>query len=329
MSSTMNHVRNAAPTLASQRRKSGRMRQQLKEINKYRFFYLLALPGLLYFVIFHYIPMFGVIIAFKEVSPFGGVAGIFTADWVGLKHFKRFYDSIFFWNVMRNTVLISGYKILFGFPAPIILALMINEVRRHDLFKRIVQTISYLPHFISWVVVTGLILALLTTQGGLINTLIKSLGGEPILFLGDENYFRSILVISHVWKTIGWSSILYLAAMSSISPSLYEAAAIDGANLFQQAWHITIPGIAFVIVILFIFETGRLFNAGFEQILLLYSSQVYSVADIIDTYVYREGLIGLKYSFAAAVGLFKSVLALVVLLATNKLAHRLGHTGIW
>ena len=303
-------------------------RRLLKRMWFFRFYYLLALPGILYFLIFHYLPMFGIVIAFKDISPFGGVAGIIEGPWVGLKHFQRFFNSIFFWDVIENTLVISGLKIVFGFPAPIIFALMLNEVMRVR-FKRLIQTISYLPHFISWVVVTGLVTGLVATSGGLITEFLNNLTGERWTFLTNADQFRGILVITHVWKTVGWSSILYLAAMSAIDPALYEAAAIDGANRFQMARHITIPSIAFVITILFIFEMGNLLDAGFEQILLLYSPSVYSVSDIIDTYVYREGLLGLKYSFAAAVGLFKGVMAFVMILLANALANRLGQTGIW
>jgi putative aldouronate transport system permease protein len=312
----------AAPPSDSWLKRTGR------QMWKFRFYYLLALPGILYFIIFHYIPMAGIIIAFKDVSPFGGVQGIIDGPWVGLRHFDRFLNSFFFWNVMENTVAISGLKILFGFPAPIIFALMLNEVMRVR-FKRMVQTISYLPHFISWVVVTGLISALIGTSGGLLTEFLNDVTGRQWSFLTNPEYFRWVLVISHVWKTIGWSSIIYLAAMSGIDTHLYEAAAIDGANRFQQARYITIPSIAFVIVILFIFEVGHILDAGFEQILLLYSPAVYSVSDIIDTYVYREGLLGLRYSFAAAVGLFKAVLSLFLILGANTLARRLGQPGIW
>tara|TARA_A100001037_G_scaffold257465_1_gene244100 strand:+ start:6 stop:908 length:903 start_codon:yes stop_codon:yes gene_type:complete len=300
----------------------------MKKIWKYRFYYYLALPGLIYFFIFHYIPMGGALIAFKDISPFDGLEGFFDAPWVGLKHFERFTSSVYFYDVIENTIIISGLKILFGFPAPIIFALLLNEVLRMSL-KRVMQTISYLPHFISWVVTAGMITALLATSGGLITETINDFTGSNINFLGNKDYFVSILVTSHVWKTIGWSSIIYLAAMSSIDPALYESARIDGANRLQMAWHITLPSISFVIVIMFLFEIGHLLDAGFEQILLLYSPGVYKVADIIDTFVYREGLLALKYSFAAAVGLFKAVIAFVLLYTANKLANKLGQTGLW
>ena len=300
----------------------------MKKIWKYRFYYYLALPGLIYFIIFHYVPMGGALIAFKDISPFDGLRGFFDAPWVGFKHFERFTSSVYFLDVIENTLIISGLKILFGFHAPIILALLLNEVLRMSL-KRIMQTISYLPHFISWVVTAGMITALLATSGGLLTETINDFTGSNINFLGNKDYFVGILVTSHVWKTIGWSSIIYLAAMGSIDPALYESARIDGANRLQMAWHITLPSIMFVIVIMFLLEIGNLLEAGFEQILLLYSPSVYKVADIIDTFVYREGLLALKYSFAAAVGLFKAVIAFVLLYTANRLANRLGQTGLW
>ena len=297
-------------------------------IKLHRFYYYLIIPGMLYFLIFDYIPMFGIIIAFKELSPFEGVSAIFTSEWVGLKHFIRFWNSYYFWNVIRNTLLISGYKLLFGFPASILLALLLNELR-HIVFKRAVQTISYLPHFISTVVVAGLAMMILSTDGGMVNAIITQFGGEPIHYLGNPEYFRSVLVISHVWQSIGWGSILYLAAMSGIDPGMYEAAKMDGANRLRQAWHITLPGISPVIAILLILSIGGLLNAGFELVLLLYSPAVYEVADIIDTYVYREGLTQLNYSFATAVGLFKNLIAMILILGANYIAKKMNQTGIW
>lgn len=303
-------------------------RSRWAAVKKHRFYYYLILPGILYFLIFDYVPMFGVIIAFKDISPFEGVRGIWTGEWVGFDHFIRFFDSYYFWNVLRNTFLISFYNLLFGFPAAIILALLMNELK-NGLFKRIVQTVSYLPHFISTVVVAGLIMMMLSTDNGLLNAIIVFFGGEPILFLGEPKYFRTILVVSHVWQTVGWGTILYLAAMAGIDPGLYEAARIDGANRFRQAWHITVPGISHVIVIMLILSIGGLLNAGFEKVLLLYSPAVYGVADIIDTYVYREGLTSLNYSFATAVGVFKNLLAMVLILGANYIAKRMNQTGIW
>jgi putative aldouronate transport system permease protein len=300
----------------------------VSSIKRNKLYYFLIIPGLLYFIIFHYGPMFGIIIAFKDVVPFEGVRGIIDGPWVGFKHFINFFNSYYFWNVLSNTIIISVYRIIFGFPAPIILALLLNEIRSKT-FKRTVQTISYLPHFISMVVLAGLITTILSTNGGIINEIIKKMGKEPIFFLGDNKYFRTILITSSIWQGIGWGSIIYLAAISGIDPQLYEASIVDGANKWRQTWHITIPGMSNVIVIMFIFAVGSLLNAGFEQILLLYSPAVYEVSDIIDTYVYREGLISLRYSFASAVGLFKSAIAMILLIGTNYLAKKFEQSGIW
>ncbi len=304
-------------------------RDAWRQIKRDRFLYALAAIPLLYFIIFRYLPMVGVIIAFQDYDPFLGITDFFRLDrFVGFKHLRNFFDSIFFWNVMRNTVVISLYKLVFGFPVPIILALLINEVRIH-LFQRTVQTISYLPHFFSMVVAAGIVRAMLTPQGGLLNQLVVALGGEPKAYLTDPDLFRSIIVTMDIWQHAGWNSIIFLAAMATINPEMYEAAAMDGANRFQRMWHVTLPSISFAIVIILIFRIGGMLDAGFEQILLLYSPSVFSVSDIIDTYVYRVGLIGRQYSFAAAVGLFKSVLALALMYMANKISQKLGQEGLW
>lgn len=303
-------------------------RKYLSAIQRNKLFYILIVPGLLYFIIFHYVPMFGIIIAFKDIAPFEGVKGIINGPWVGFKNFITFFQSYYFWNVLGNTVIISAYKILFGFPAPIILALLLNEVKNNK-FKRMVQTISYLPHFISMVVLAGLVTSVLSVNGGIVNEIRKSLGQEAIFFLGSSKYFRTVLVSSGIWQNIGWGSIIYLASISGIDHQLYEASIVDGANRWKQTWHITLPGMSNVIVIMFIFAVGSLLNAGFEQILLLYSPAVYEVSDIIDTYVYREGLISLRYSFASAVGLFKSLIAMILIIGTNYLAKRYEQAAIW
>ncbi len=304
------------------------MTEVLRILRKHGFYYLLFLPVAVYLIIFKYVPMIGIMIAFKDVTPFMSMGEIVTSSFIGFKHFVNFFNSYFFWDLMENTLMISIYKTLWSFPAPILLALLINEVH-NTYFKRISQTISYLPHFFSMVIVAGLVYVVFGVQGGLVNHLVVLTGGESQHYLGDPRWFRTILVGTTVWQTVGWGSILYLAAMAGLNPETYEAANIDGASKIQQVRHITLPGISHVIVILFIFRIGDLLDAGFEQILLLYSPSVYEVADIIDTYVYRAGLLNLKYSFASAVGLYKSILALLLLLAANKFAHFLGHQGIW
>jgi putative aldouronate transport system permease protein len=272
--------------------------------------------------------MLGIIIAFKDLSPFDGLEGILNSPWVGFKHFQHFFDSFYFWNVLSNTVIISLYKLVFSFPAPIVLALLINEVK-HTMFKRFVQTVSYLPHFISAVVLSGLVIMVLNSERGVLNELIVFFGGDKHNFLGTPDGFRTILVSTEIWHSAGWGTILYLAAMTGIDPQLYEAAKMDGANKWQQIRHITLPGITFVIVLLLILNIGKFMDAGFELILLLYSPAVYKVGDIIDTYVYREGLIQLQYSFTAAVGLFKNIIGMLLILGMNYLAKKFNQTGIW
>ena len=303
-------------------------RSLLTILRKHHLYYLLALPGLLYFLIFHYLPIYGIVIAFKDISAFSSVTDVITKPFVGFKWFRQLFESYYFWQILRNTVWISFLKLVTVFPAAIALALLINEVRFTRL-KRTIQTVCYIPHFFSMVVVAGIVTSLLTTEGGLINQLIVLLGGEQTMFLGDLRKFRGVLVFATLWQEVGWGTILYLAAISNIDPQLYEAAVIDGAGKARQTWHITVPGITFVIVLLLILQVGKLLDAGFEQILLLYSPPVYEVADILDTYVYRSGILGLKYSFAAAVGLFKTIIAVALLLGTNLAVKRLGHTGLW
>lgn len=297
-------------------------------MKRYKAFYIMAVPGLLYFAVFHYTPMAGLFVAFTDYNPMLGFKGIFTSPWVGLEHFEKFFSSYYFNRVLVNTIVISGLKLLFGIPAPILLALLINEVR-HSTFKRWVQTISYLPHFLSWVVVAGMVTLLLSPSHGLIKDLFDTLGIEYMSLLGSNDTFREILVASNLWKEIGWSSIIYLAAIAGINPELYEAAQMDGASRLRQALQITLPSIRNIISIVIILNMGNLLEAGFEQVLLLYSPQVYEVGDIIDTYVYREGLLGFNYSFASAVGLFKSAIAAVLIVSANYAARRLEAESLW
>jgi len=289
---------------------------------------MIMIPGLLFYLVFYYLPMIGSVIAFKDISPWDGWQGIFTAPWVGLKWFKKLFASRYFGQLMGNTLAISGLKLLFGFPLPIVLALLLNEVRCEK-YKRVVQTVSYLPHFISMVVLCGITHTLFSTSGVINQIYMTVSGNTAINFIGSTKYFRMVLVIMYVWASIGWNSIIYLASISSIDPQLYEAAMVDGAGKWRQAIHITIPSIAPTIVIMLIINVGGLMNAGFEQVLLLYSPSVYSVGDIIDTYVYREGLINLNYSYTTAVSMFKSVVAMVLMLGTNFIAKSLGQEGIW
>ncbi|WP_025745728.1 ABC transporter permease [Kallotenue papyrolyticum] len=296
-----------------------------RELRRHALLYLMILPGVLYFLIFRYVPMYGAIIAFKDYRVLEGFTG---SPWVGLKHFRTIFSSPFFYNVLTNTILISTYKLVFGTPAAIILALLLNEVRI-SWFKRSVQTITYLPHFLSWVVVFGILLVTLSPSSGLLNKAIVALGGQPINFLADPDWFRTVLVASDIWKELGWGTIIYLAAMAGISPSLYEAAIVDGATRLQRMRYITLPGILPVIVLVTLLRIGNLLSAGFEQVFVLYNPSVYSVADIIDTWVYRQGIQGFQFSLAAAVGLFKGAVGAVLLISAHLISKRTVGVGLW
>lgn len=299
-----------------------------KRIKKHKLVYLLLFPSFATVLIFNYAPMAGILMAFKNFRIMDGFWGIFTGEWIGFKNFERLFASYYFYDVFRNTILISLYKIIFGFPAPIILALLLNELK-NKFYTRFVQTITYLPHFLGAVILTGLTYALLNPSYGIVNGVIQAFGYEPQQFLADPRYFRSIIVGLDVWKNTGWNAIIFLAAISSVDMGLYDAAKMDGANKFRQMWHITLPGISEIVVLMFILRLGDIMNAGFDQIFLLYSVMVYNVGDIIDTYVYRMGLVNSEYGFSTAVGLFKSVIALILIIAANAVAKKFGKQGIW
>ncbi|MCU6709142.1 ABC transporter permease subunit [Paenibacillus sp. J5C_2022] len=286
--------------------------------------YLFLIPGLLYFVIFKYLPMYGIMIAFQDYSPFKGITG---SEFVGLKHFMRFFEDDEFITVFRNTLLISLYKLIFGFPVPIILALMLNEVRILW-FKRTAQTLFYIPHFFSWVIFGGIVIQVLSSKG-MVNSVIAFFGGEPIMFMAEKAFFRSILVISDILKESGWASIIYIAAIAGVDPALYEAVRMDGAKKLHEIWHVTLPGIKSTIIILFILQLGNILELGVQQVFMLYNPLVYEVGDIIDTYVYRVGLTEQKYSFATAVGLFQATVGLILIYMANFLAKRYGGGGLW
>lgn len=293
---------------------------------RYRALYLMLLPGLLYYAVYQYGPMYGVVIAFKDYNVIKGVMNSPWADpWY--KHFKAFYESPYFMQTLSNTFLISVYKLVWGMPPGIILAILLNEVR-HSLFKRFVQTVSYLPHFLSMVIVYGLMIALLSQTDGLVNQWVKELTGTTIPFLQSTDWFRTLLVTSGIWQHVGWSAIIYLAAIAGIDPTLYEAARCDGAGRLRMMWHITLPGIRAVILLLLVLRLGHILDAGFEQIYIMYNVHVYPVADIIDTWVFRTGLEQMAFSLATAVGLFKSLIGLVLIIGANRLAKRWGG-AIW
>lgn len=288
---------------------------------------LMVIPALLLIFVFAYIPMYGILMAFQDYSIFNG---FWASPWVGFKHFRMFFHAPEFWTIIRNTIVISLLKFCIGFPAPIILALMLNEVR-HMFFKRIIQTVSYLPHFLSWVIVAGFTMSILSTDNGSLNILLQTLHliKEPIGFLGKAEYFWSIIVTTSVWKEIGFGSIVYLAAIAGINPSLYEAASIDGAGRIKQIFMITIPSILPVVVIFMILAIGNLVSAGFEDILLLGGNPVLrDVSNVIDTYVYRVGITNQRFSYATAVGLFKAVISVGLLTFANMFARKSGNS-LW
>ena len=300
-------------------------RQIASRVKRYKYLYLLFLPVIVWYILFRYVPMYGIIIAFKNYNVFRGIG---DSPWVGFLYFKQFFESMFFWRLLRNTFLISFYGLCFGFPAPIILALLFNELK-NGLFKRAAQTISYLPHFISTVVIVSMFVEFLSPSRGLFNNIIASFGGERIYFLGDQRYFRAIYTIMNIWRGIGWGTIIYLAALTGINPELYEAAIIDGCNRFKQTLYVTLPGIANTIIIMLIFRIGELLAVGSESIILMYNPAIYETSDVISTYVYRRGLVEAQYSFAAAVGLFDAIIGLILIGTANALAKRYSETSLW
>ncbi|ACQ81568.1 binding-protein-dependent transport systems inner membrane component [Beutenbergia cavernae DSM 12333] len=284
---------------------------------------LLILP-VLFFVIFRYLPMAGNVIAFRRFRPGGS---IFGEEWVGLYYVQMFIQDPTFWNVFRNTLILGALSLVIIFPLPIALALMLNELRSRT-FKRSIQTISYLPHFMSVVIVAGLVFQL-TAARGTINQIVTALGGDAILFMQQAEWFRSIYVGSEIWQTVGWGTILYLAALTTIDPQLYEAARIDGAGRWRQTWHVTLPGIRPTIVVLLILNIGTFMAVGFEKVLLLYNPLLYPTADVISTYLYRVGIISSNFSYATAIGLFEALIGLTLILSANAISRRVVGASLW
>lgn len=289
-----------------------------------RYLYFMMIPVVVFYVVFHYAPMYGAIIAFKDYSP---MKGVFGSDWAGFEHFRSFFETYYFWRLLKNTLLISLYSLLFAFPAPIILALMINEVRSKN-FKRTVQTITYMPYFISLVVICGMIKDF-TNSGGIINQVVTALGGDGLAMLQKPELFRPIYIISEIWQKVGWESIIYIAALMGIDQEQYEASRIDGASRWKQIWHITIPGIMPTIIIMLILRIGNLLNVGFEKIILLYNPVTYNTADVISSFVYRKGLLEFGWSFSSAVGLFNSVVNLLFLVIANQISRKVSESSLW
>jgi putative aldouronate transport system permease protein len=286
--------------------------------------YLFLLPALIYFIVFHYLPMYGILIAFKD---FVATKGILGSPWVGFKHFERFFESFQFWTLIKNTLGLSVVQLIVGFPLPIFLALMLNQIRSEK-YKRFVQTVVYAPHFISVVVLAGMIFVFFSNNG-LINNIILLFGGDPISFMAKPEWFKPLYIASGVWQETGWAAIIYLAALAGVSPELHEAAVMDGANKWQRIFHVDIPAIMPTAVILLILSVGGIMNIGFEKAYLLQTPMNQPSAEIIPTYVYKMGLQQAQYSFAAAVGLFNAVINLILLIAVNKFSKKLSGTGLW
>ncbi|MCL2057540.1 MAG: ABC transporter permease subunit [Oscillospiraceae bacterium] len=305
-------------------RKKPYFKKLFKDILRDRWLYLLMIPGIAYFILFRYAPMYGLRIAFQDYNPFNPKA----SPWVGLDQFNKLFLTFSFPLVLRNTLTISISKLVVGFPIPIILALLINEFRSVT-YKRVVQTVLYLPHFISWVIMAGVIMSFLNPSTGFINEIIALFGGTKIDFLTSRKLFVPTLVVSDIYKSMGWGTIIYFASISAVDEEQYEAAIIDGANRFKQVIYITLPAIRPTIVVVFILNLGNILNAGFDQVFMLYNPLVYEVGDIIDTFVYRKGIVETNYSFSAAAGMFKSLVALILIAGSNTLVKALGERGIW
>jgi putative aldouronate transport system permease protein len=296
----------------------------MKKIRKSAWLYVIFFIPFAYYVIFHYAPMYGILMSFKDYNIMKGIMG---SPWAGLKHFRKFIFDPYFWKLVRNTLLISFYGLIWGFPAPIILAILLNEVPRQK-FKKVIQNISYLPNFISTVVVCGMVINLLSTNG-LVDQLVRLFGGTPVHWLMEPKYFRTIYIASGVWQSAGWTSIIYLAALSMVDEEQYDAAHIDGANRWQRIWYITLPGIMPTISVMLLMNLGRIMSVGYEKVLLLYNGSTYETADIISTYVYRRGILGADFSYTTAVGLFQAVISVILIVSSNQISRKISDTSLW
>lgn len=297
----------------------------LYSLKRDKYLYILALPGVLFFLMFKYVPLWGLSIAFKDYSPY---QGILQSPWVGLEHFRRFFSNPDFLNLFRNTLAISFMNLFLFFPLPIVLAILLNELRNQR-FKKTIQTIVYMPHFLSWVIIVGITFLLLSQSEGVINELLAAAGFAKIDFLTNPRLFWIILTIQNIWKDAGWGTILFLAAIAGTDPQLYEAAKMDGAGRFRQMWHITLPSIRNVIVILLILRIGHTMDVGFEQVFLMMNGAVSDVSDVFDTYVYRAGIQQGEFSYSTAIGFFKSVTGLILVIAANRFAKKMGEEGVY
>lgn len=321
----MNDTHADTVTALSQRPRRGKRRRLLIQIAKRYDLYLMLLLPVAWYLIFHYGPMYGLQIAFKNFNPGKGILG---SSWVGFEHFERFFNSYYFERLLWNTVTINFYSLLIAFPIPIFLAIIVTEIRSKT-YSKILQNITYMPHFISVVVIVGILSVFLSPSTGPINKLIVLLGGEPIHFMESAGWFKPIFIGSNIWQSMGWQSIIYIAALSGINPELYEAAKIDGATRLQRIRHVSIPGILPVIVILLILDIGHFMNIGFEKILLMQNNMNIESSDVISTFVYTTGILKGEYSYTAAIGLFNSVINLILLLLVNRFARKTAETSLW
>ncbi len=316
---------NAATTAIPQKIE---LRHGMASYRKRRALYSMAVPGILFYFVFRYIPMIGVIIGFQDFSPFSGISSFWTSPWVGLQWFKLLFSQPKFLQLLGNSLLLGLYGILFGFPAPVILALLVNEIRSGP-FKKVSQTVTYIPHFLSWAVVGSIVIEILSPTGGIVNTFLGFLGIPPRYFMVDSRFIRGIVVGSGIWKEVGWDSILYLAAIVGIDTTLYEAATVDGAGRWQQCLRITIPSVMPVIVICLILSIGRVMDTGFDQVFMFYTPKVESVLDVFDTYSYRVGIGNGQFSYVTALGLFRNIVGLVLVLGANRVSRLVSEHGIW
>ncbi|MNZ67099.1 putative multiple-sugar transport system permease YteP [compost metagenome] len=297
----------------------------LRRLIRDKWLYILLMPGLLYFLLFKYVPMWGVLLAFKNYQPF---TGFWNSEWVGVEHFRVFFSNPEFFMLLRNTLLLSFYNLVFFFPAPIVLAILLNEIRL-AIFKRTVQTLIYVPHFISMVIVASMTYVFLTTEGGAVNEMLYQYTGQKIEFLASPDWFRPIIILQTIWKECGWGTIIFLAALAAVDVEQYEAAIVDGANRWKQIWHITLPSIRSTIIILLILRMGNVLENGFEQIYLLLNPLNREVAEVFDTYVYMMGITQGAFSYSTAVGLFKSIIGVILVLGSNYLAKKFGQSGLY
>ncbi|MBX4148587.1 sugar ABC transporter permease [Paenibacillus lautus] len=302
-----------------------RRRSIWKGVKRDRFLYLLALPGIVFFILFKYVPMWGILISFQDYSPY---QGMWASPWIGFEHYIRFFSNPDFLILFRNTMAINLLSLIFFFPLPILLSVMMNELRGNK-FRKTIQSIVYLPHFLSWVIIVGITFLLLSTGEGIVNQLLVAAGLNKIDFLTNPNYFWVLLTVQSIWKDAGWGTVLFLAAMAGIDPQLNEAAKMDGAGRLRQIWHITLPGIRSVVIILLILRIGHIMDVGFEQVFLMMNGAVSEVADVFDTYVYRLGIKQGQLSFSTAVGVFKSLVGLILVIGANKLAKKFGEDGVY